>query len=60
MQTLDFEQARANMIAQQIRTWDVLDDRVLKSLERLPREAFVPKDLRHLAFAICRDRKSVV
>ena len=50
MQTLDFEQARANMIAQQIRTWDVLDDRVLKSLERLPREAFVPKDLRHLAF----------
>ena len=32
MQTLDFEQARANMIAQQIRTWDVLDDRVLKSL----------------------------
>jgi protein-L-isoaspartate(D-aspartate) O-methyltransferase len=50
MQTLDFEQARANMIAQQIRTWDVLDDRVLKSLERLPREAFVPKDYRHLAF----------
>ena len=50
MQTLDFEQARANMIAQQIRTWDVLDDRVLKSLERLPREEFVPNDLRHLAF----------
>ncbi len=50
MQTLDFEQARANMIAQQIRTWDVLDDRVLKSLERLPREEFVPHDLRHLAF----------
>jgi protein-L-isoaspartate(D-aspartate) O-methyltransferase len=38
------------MIAQQIRTWDVLDDRVLKSLERLPREEFVPNNLRHLAF----------
>ncbi len=50
MQTLNFEQARANMIAQQIRPWDVLDDRVLKCLERLPREQFVPDTLRHLAF----------
>lgn len=50
MQTLDVEQARANMIAQQIRPWDVLDDRVLKCLQRLPREQFVPRDLQHLAF----------
>jgi len=50
MQTLDIQQARANMIAQQIRPWEVLDDRVLKSLERLPREQFVPNELQHLAF----------
>ncbi|MGA1155437.1 MAG: protein-L-isoaspartate O-methyltransferase family protein [Burkholderiaceae bacterium] len=50
MQTLDIQQARFNMIAQQIRPWDVLDDRVLKSLERLPREQFVPNELQHLAF----------
>lgn len=50
MQTLDVEQARANMITQQIRPWDVLDDGVLKCLQRLPREQFVPEDLQHLAF----------
>lgn len=50
MQTLDVEQARANMIVQQIRPWDVLDDGVLKCLQRLPREKFVPEYLQHLAF----------
>ncbi|MEK9811451.1 MAG: protein-L-isoaspartate O-methyltransferase [Bordetella sp.] len=50
MQTLDVEQARANMIVQQIRPWDVLDDGVLKCLQRLPREQFVPEYLQHLAF----------
>lgn len=45
------DQARANMIAQQIRTWDVLDETVLETLEAVPREAFVPEDLTHLSFA---------
>ena len=39
------------MIAQQIRPWDVVDDRVLKALKHIPRERFVPEDYRELAFA---------
>lgn len=51
METLDFEQARSNMIEQQIRTWDVLDQRVLDLLYRVKRERFVPPQWRALAFA---------
>lgn len=47
----DIEQARFNMIAQQIRPWDVVDDRVLKTLRHIPREQFVPDDYFDLAFA---------
>lgn len=39
------------MLSQQIRTWDVLDDRVLATLRSLPRENFVPENERDLAFA---------
>lgn len=45
------EQSRINMIEQQIRTWDVLDSAVLALLKKLPREDFVPKQYRGLAFA---------
>lgn len=45
------EQARFNMIAQQIRPWDVVDERVLKALKNIPRERFVPTDYQGLAFA---------
>ena len=48
---MDFEQARFNMVEQQIRTWDVLDPAVLELLSTVPREAFVPEDRRALAFA---------
>jgi protein-L-isoaspartate(D-aspartate) O-methyltransferase len=48
---MNFELARAQMLGQQIRAWDVLDDRVLQALGELPREAFVPEPLRELAFA---------
>lgn len=48
--TFAVEQARANMIAQQIRTWDVLNDAVLETLEAVPRERFVPPGQEHLAF----------
>lgn len=50
MPEIDFEVARSNMIEQQIRTWDVLDDRVLDLLRRVPREDFVPPQYRNLAF----------
>jgi len=43
--------ARQQMVDQQIRTWEVLDPRVLEVLSRVPREAFVPANYRELAFA---------
>lgn len=43
--------ARHNMIEQQIRPWDVLDQRVLELIESLPREEFVPTAYRSLAYA---------
>jgi protein-L-isoaspartate(D-aspartate) O-methyltransferase len=47
----DIEQARFNMIEQQIRTWEVLDSQVLDLLSKVPREAFVPAQYHGLAFA---------
>jgi protein-L-isoaspartate(D-aspartate) O-methyltransferase len=43
--------ARFNMIEQQIRTWEVLDPKVLALLNDLPRENFVPQEYKGLAFA---------
>lgn len=51
MTRFDYEQARRNMIEQQIRTWDVLDARVLDLLSAVRREEFVPPAYRTLAFA---------
>ena len=48
---LNIEQARANMIEQQIRTWEVLDQHVLDTIAATPREDFVPESFRRLAFA---------
>ena len=48
---MNFEQARFNMVEQQIRPWDVLDSRVLAVLENIQREDFVPVRYRKLAFA---------
>ncbi|HET9863798.1 MAG TPA: protein-L-isoaspartate O-methyltransferase [Steroidobacteraceae bacterium] len=39
------------MINQQIRAWDVLDERVLDAMRRTPREFFVPERFAGLAFA---------
>ncbi len=47
---MDVEQARFNMIEQQIRPWDVLDPKVLNLLRDFPREAFVPDQYQALAF----------
>jgi protein-L-isoaspartate(D-aspartate) O-methyltransferase len=48
---MNFEVARAQMLGQQIRAWEVLDERVLRALEQTPRERFVPEGYRDLAFA---------
>lgn len=48
---MNFEIARAQMLTQQLRAWDVLDNRVLRALHDLPREQFVPDAYRELAFA---------
>lgn len=47
---MDIEQARFNMVEQQIRTWDVLDQSVLELLFTVKREDFVPTAYRSLAF----------
>lgn len=49
--TINYAQAREAMVEQQVRPWDVLDMRVLETLSRLPREAFVPEVHRALAYA---------
>jgi protein-L-isoaspartate(D-aspartate) O-methyltransferase len=48
---MNLEQARFNMIEQQIRPWEVLDPVVLDLLGRVPREDFVPSQYAGLAFA---------
>lgn len=45
------DNARENMIEQQVRAWEVLDETVLDVLRSVPREAFVPEAYRALAFA---------
>ena len=47
---MNIEQARFNMIEQQIRPWDVLDPRVLEILTLVKREDFVPPAHKALAF----------
>lgn len=48
---MDMEQARFNMVEQQIRTWDVLDQDVLDLLRQVKREDFVPDAYRALALS---------
>jgi protein-L-isoaspartate(D-aspartate) O-methyltransferase len=48
---MNLEAARAQMLGQQIRAWEVLDDRVLDAIAQTPRERFVPEGYRDLAFA---------
>ena len=50
MVDMNIEQARHNMIEQQIRPWEVLDQRVLDLIARIPREDFVPPQHRNIAF----------
>ena len=50
MTAFNFELARHNMIEQQIRPWEVLDQQVLDVIASVPREDFVPERYRNLAF----------
>jgi len=49
--SMNFEQARFNMVEQQVRPWEVLDERVLELLETTHREDFVPVRYRKMAFS---------
>lgn len=45
--------ALEQMVEQQVRTWDVLDERILDAMRAVPREQFVPRAWRGLAYADC-------
>ncbi|MBT8438654.1 MAG: protein-L-isoaspartate O-methyltransferase [Gammaproteobacteria bacterium] len=46
-----YEQARFNMVEQQVRPWEVMDPRVLQVMQELPRENFVSDEYKGLAYA---------
>lgn len=48
MRTAD---VREQMIEQQVRAWDVLDERVLDVMRRVPRDLFAPPEHAYLAYA---------
>jgi protein-L-isoaspartate(D-aspartate) O-methyltransferase len=48
---MNLEQARYNMIEQQIRPWSVLDSTVLQTMGDIPRDIFVPSPLVSMAYA---------
>ena len=50
-ENMDLEQARINMIKQQIHTCDVVDEHLLQVLNDIPRDQFVPAEMKNLAFA---------
>jgi len=50
-EAMNLQQARSNMIEQQVRPWDVLDQRVLDVLALVPREDFVAEEHRALAYS---------
>ena len=49
--SFDFAAARSNMVDSQVRPSDVTDPRLHHAMRTLPREDFVPRDKRHLAYA---------
>ena len=48
---MNYNLARQNMIEQQIRTWEVLDQRILDLLAEIHREDFLPAEYKSLALA---------
>jgi len=47
----DATEARSRMVERQLRRRGIADERVLEAMSRVPRELFVPENLRHLAYA---------
>ncbi len=50
----DAAQAKFNMIEQQIRPWEVLDNRVLDVFDKIDRANFVPEKFKGLAYIDCQ------
>ena len=50
----DAAQAKFNMIEQQIRPWEVLDNRVLDVFDKIDRADFVPEKFKGLAYIDCQ------
>jgi protein-L-isoaspartate(D-aspartate) O-methyltransferase len=48
---MNFATARQQMVGQQLRTWHVLDERVIDAMSDVPRQLFVPPDWQQLAYA---------
>mgnify|MGYP003571026393 CR=1 FL=1 len=48
--SLDYEAARQAMINSQLRPNRLIDERLIEAIDRVPREAFVPKELRGIAY----------
>ena len=48
---MNTDHARINMFKQQLRTWGVLDEQIIRLFANLPREQFVPTDYQQLAYA---------
>lgn len=51
MLEMNFEIARFNMLEQQIRPWEVLDQNSLQIMQQIPREEFVPEAYKKIAFS---------
>lgn len=49
--SIQTQEACEQMVEQQVRAWDVLDQRVLDVMRRVPRELFVPASQRYRAYA---------
>ncbi|PJK31275.1 protein-L-isoaspartate O-methyltransferase [Minwuia thermotolerans] len=47
---MDYEAARQAMINSQLRPNRLIDERLIEAIDRVPREAFVPKELRGIAY----------
>jgi protein-L-isoaspartate(D-aspartate) O-methyltransferase len=47
---MDFETQRRNMIESQVRPSDVTDRRIISAMSKIPREAFVPEQMRSFAY----------
>ncbi len=50
MTTLDFARARRAMVEFQLRARDIVDERVLEAMEKVPRELFIPEEERDRAY----------